>query len=65
METKNTIIQTYAKVIADASNTLVLNSGFTNVPDEDKAIIKTLCVGLETLRAHIVLMQQALDDYNK
>ena len=65
MDTKNAIIQTYAKVISDASNTLVLNSGFTGSEDEDKAIIKTLCVDLEALRAHIVLMQQALDDYNE
>ena len=65
METKNIIIQNYARAIVDASaNILNTSSNFTNNDDENNAIVKTLNVLVESLRSQTIIIQGALDEYN-
>ena len=65
METKNIIIQNYARAIVDASaNILNASSNFTNNEDENNAIVKTLNVLVESLRSQTIIIQGALDEYN-
>lgn len=64
METKNIIIQNYARALVDASN-MISNTtiNFNDNLDENAAIIKTLNVLVESLRSQTVIIQGALDNY--
>lgn len=64
METKNTIIRNYSGSLMDATNA-VNNTAYTLNEDEDenRAIIKTLNVLVESVRAQTVILQQAIDSY--
>lgn len=65
METKNTIIKNFAQTVGTVSCDLSSTAEMLNDnADESVAIIATLNVILESMRSHIVLLQQALDNYN-
>lgn len=64
METKNVIIQNFAKSLVDAANAVFLKT--TNLNDncdENSAIIETVNVLLESVRSQTVLIQKAIDEY--
>ena len=65
METKNSIIQTCAGALVDAANTILNTSKLLadNI-DENMALIASMNVDVEALRAHTVLLQQKLDAYS-
>lgn len=66
METKNVIIRNYAQAVnTTASDIINTSAGLNDNMDESKATIAILNVILESMRSHIVLLQQALDSYNK
>lgn len=64
MDTNNIIIQNYANAISmTASDITAYAEKLKDNIDENKAIIATLNVVIESLRSHTVLLQQALDNY--
>lgn len=64
METKNAIILSYANALqTTANNATMYSSALGANVDENKAIIATLNVVLESIRSQTVLLQQALDNY--
>lgn len=65
METKNVIIVNYADALVTATNDVTSCAAKLNDNiDENKAIIATLNVLLESVRSQTVLLQQAIDKYN-
>lgn len=65
METKNIIIQNYARSLVDATTTIANNaSKLTDNMEESTATIKTLNVLVESLRSQTVIFQGELDNYN-
>lgn len=66
MESKNTIIQNYAGSLLNAASAITSTSGSLNENEsENNATIKIMYVLIESLRAQTILLQNALDDYNK
>jgi hypothetical protein len=65
METKNIIINNYARSLIDAANAFSMTAANlgTNA-DENAATIATLNVLLDSVRAQTVLTQRALDEYS-
>lgn len=65
METKNVIIQQYARSIVDAAVTIsnTTNNFVENAINENNAIVKTLNILVESLRSQTVIFQGALDSY--
>ena len=66
METKNIILANYSTALTNIVGNFTINIGTLNDnPDENIATIKTANVLLESIRSQVVLIQQALDEYNK
>ena len=66
METKNTIIRNFASAINTVSCDLLSTACMLNESiEESKSTIATLNVIIESMRSQVVLLQQALDSYNK
>ena len=67
METKNVIIQQYARSIVDAAITIenTTNNFADSASDENNAIVKTLNILVESLRSQTVIFQGALDSYTE
>ena len=66
MDTKNIIINNYARFVLDASTLLSGNVSYLGTdPATDAETIKSVNATLESLRAQITLMQRAIDEYNK
>lgn len=66
METKNIVIQNYARSIIDAANAISGSAGnLTNNVDENVATVKTLNVLVESLRSQTILIQSAIDSYGE
>ena len=64
METNNAIINNYANAVSMTASDITLYAGsLRDNIDENKAVIATLNVIVESMRSHIVLLQQALDKY--
>ena len=66
METKNIIIQNYARSIVDAAISISNTAGtFNDNVDENTAIVRTLNVLIESLRSQTVIIQSAIDTYHE
>ena len=64
MDTENAVIRSYTRAVSAAGNDAVTYATELGEDvEQNKAIIATLNVVLEALRSHIVLLQQALDNY--
>ena len=66
METKNVIIQNYARSIVDAAINISNTAGtFNDNVDENTAIVRTLDVLIESLRSQTAIIQSAIDTYHE
>lgn len=66
MESKNAIIQNLTVSLANMVRLLMDTANKLNESlDENIATIKTININLESLRSQIVIIQQAVDSYEK
>lgn len=65
METKNAIINNYISALTDTGEILAKNGNSltSDNMDENTATLRTLNVLLETIRAQLVNIQNAIDTY--
>lgn len=68
METKNSIIQNYASSLMNMITMLGNNSQMLTdnieYQEENKAIIATLNINIQSVKSQLTLLQNALDTYN-